>query len=30
LGNAFYIVLLLVWAIVLLQRRYRAIPRGAS
>lgn len=30
LGNAFYIVLLLVWAIALLQRRYRAIPRGAS
>lgn len=30
LGNAFYIVLLLAWAIVLLQRRYRAIPRGAS
>ena len=30
LGNAFYILLLLVWAIVLLQRRYRAIPRGAS
>lgn len=30
LGNAFYIGLLLVWAIVLLQRRYRAIPRGAS
>jgi apolipoprotein N-acyltransferase len=30
LGNVFYIGLLLVWAIVLLQRRYRAIPRGAS
>jgi apolipoprotein N-acyltransferase len=30
LGNAFYIVLLLMWAIALLQRRYRAIPRGAS
>jgi apolipoprotein N-acyltransferase len=30
LGNAFYIVLLVVWAIALLQRRYRAIPRGAS
>lgn len=29
-GNAFYIGLLLVWAVVLLQRRYRAIPRGAS
>jgi len=30
LGNAFYIGLLVVWAIALLQRRYRAIPRGAS
>ena len=30
LGNAFYIGLLLVWALALLQRRYRAIPRGAS
>lgn len=30
LGNVFYIVILLAWAVVLLQRRYRAIPRGAS
>lgn len=30
MGNAFYIGLLLVWALALLQRRYRAIPRGAS
>jgi apolipoprotein N-acyltransferase len=30
LGNAFYIALLVLWAITLLQRRYRAIPRGAS
>ena len=30
LGNVFYIGLLIAWAIVLLQRRYRAIPRGAS
>jgi apolipoprotein N-acyltransferase len=30
LGNAFYIGLLVVWAVLLLQRRYRAIPRGAS
>lgn len=30
LGNVFYIGLLMLWAIVLLQRRYRANPRGAS